>query len=413
MAASPFPLDGRWIDQKLVALSAYSDVLGEMNRLTLSPAHRNATIEMTRWFQDAGLETSLDATGSLIGRYKANRPGARVLLIGSHIDTVRNAGIYDGNLGVITGLAVIDHLHRSGRRLPFAIELVAFGDEEGVRFPTTMTGSRALAGRFDPRFLDDVDDQGVSRRQALKDFGALPSNVAPCDPAKTIGYVEVHIEQGPVLEAKNLALGIVSAINGATRGEVRIKGVAGHAGTLPMKMRRDALAAAAEMIVAIEARATQESELVATVGQIGVPGAAVNVVPGGCVFSLDLRAPRDAGRARALDDIRNAIKAIAARRSVEAVVNITYDAPATPCDPALCDALANAMQKRGFANFRLSSGAGHDAMAFRGVIPVAMLFVRCRGGVSHNPAEYAKPEDMGHAARVLLEFLNELADKEP
>ena len=412
MAAVLPPLDGRWIDQKIFELSTFSDVLGEMNRLTLSPAHRNAAREMTRWFAAAGMETHIDATGTLIGRYDADRPGARTLLIGSHIDTVRNAGIYDGALGVLTGLSVVTQLQATRRRLPFAIDLVAFGDEEGVRFASTLTGSRALAGKFDPLTLEDTDADGISRRQALRDFGALPASVKACDPARTIGYVEVHIEQGPVLESHNLPLGIVTAINGTTRGEIRVQGTAGHAGTLPMAMRHDALAGAAEMMLAIEARAAGEPDLVATAGRISVPGAAVNVVPGFCAFSLDLRAPDDGARQKALADIGAAIAAIAARRGLEAVLEITHEADATQCDQGLSALMARALVRRSLPDFRLPSGAGHDAMAFRGVLPVAMLFVRCKGGISHNPAEYAKPEDMGHAARALFDFVTALAEQE-
>ena len=402
------PLDGQWIEERLKALATFTDEPGQMTRLTLSPAHRAAVDELTRWFGEAGLTTRLDAMGTLIGRYEGQAAGARRLLIGSHIDTVKNAGIYDGNLGVILGLALIAHLNAKGRRLPFAIELVAFGDEEGVRFPTAMTGSRALAGRFDPACLDERDASGVSRRSALAEFGAAGATAGASEAGAVIGYVEAHIEQGPVLEAAQLALGIVTGISGASRGEIRVEGVCGHAGTLPMAMRRDALAGAAQMILAIEARANAEPGLVATVGRIDVANGAVNVVPGACRFSLDLRAPDDALRLSALDDIKAEIARIAARRELKAVIDIAYDAPAAPCDPKLCEALAQAMRRCGHADFRLPSGAGHDAMSFRGVLPMAMLFVRCRSGISHNPAEYAAPEDMGAAAHVLLEFIDAL-----
>ena len=412
MAQNPQAPDGGWIAEKLRALAAFTDVPGQLTRLTLSPAHRAAAAALKTWFEAAGLATSLDALGTLVGRVEGEAADARTLLVGSHVDTVRDAGVYDGALGVIVGLAALDHLRRAGPALPFAVELLAFADEEGVRFPTTMTGSRALAGRLDANALDERDAQGVSRRQALRDFGAPEGEVAPRAAADTLGYVEVHIEQGPLLEAEGLPLGLVTAINGATRGEVRVVGEAGHAGTLPMAMRRDALAAAAEMILAIEARAAGELGLVATVGQIHVDYGAVNVVPGACAFSLDLRAPGDARRLAAIGDLRATVAAIAARRKVGVEVALAYDAPGAPCDPGLMEAMAQAMRRCGCADFKLASGAGHDAMAFRGVLPMAMLFVRCKGGVSHNPAEYASPEDMGLAARVLVEFLRVLAARE-
>lgn len=407
------PLDGEAIAARLKALARFTDVPGEMTRLTLSPAHRAAAGEVAGWFRAAGLEdVHMDGTGSIVGRYAADRPGAKTLIIGSHIDTVRNAGIYDGNLGVLAGLAAVEQLHREGRRLPCAIELIAFADEEGVRFLSTLTSSKALAGTFDPACLYDVDADGISRREALAAFGAPADAIAGLarDPAATLGYVEVHIEQGPVLEALGLPLGIVTAIAGATRGVVRLEGQAGHSGTLPMPMRHDALAAAAEIILEVERRGRADvapASLVATVGTLHIPGGAVNVVPGAVQFSIDVRSSDDAVREAAVADIAEEIARICTRRGIARDIAWGYEAPAAPCDPALQAGLAAAVESLGLTVHRLPSGAGHDAMVFRGLLPMAMLFVRSRNG-SHNPQEYAAPEDIGLAAKALHAFLTGL-----
>ncbi|OYX10783.1 MAG: Zn-dependent hydrolase [Rhizobiales bacterium 32-66-8] len=381
-----------------------------MTRLTLSPAHAGAAAQVADWFRAAGLEqVQMDATGSITGRYAADRADAPTLILGSHIDTVRNAGIYDGNLGVLVGLAAVEQVHRAGRRLPVALELVAFSDEEGVRFPSTLTSSKALAGRFDPACLAETDSAGLSRGEALRAFGAPLERVADCarDPATTLGYVEVHIEQGPVLEALGLPLGIVTGIAGASRASVRITGQAGHSGTLPMAMRQDALTAAAEIILAVEARGRADvapDSLVATVGTLAVAGSAVNVVPGEVCFSLDVRASSDGVRQAATADISRAIGEICARRGVTPSLTWGHDAPAAPCDPGLMAGLAAAVAGIGLPVHLLPSGAGHDAMVFRDVLPMAMLFVRSANG-SHNPREYASPEDIGLAAQALHAFL--------
>lgn len=412
MSAAEDPLSGAAIERRLRDLAGFTDVAGEMTRLTLSPAHKNAVEHLGKLFRAAGMETHVDPLGNLVGRFAPPGCGPRTLLIGSHIDTVRDAGIYDGNLGVMIGLAVVESLHRGDVAPPVAIELIAFGDEEGVRFPSTLSGSKAVAGRFDPKWLDELDGQGVRRRGALVAFGAPTSDPRAIarDPASVAGYVEAHIEQGPVLEAAGLPLGVVTAINGVTRGEVAIRGVAGHAGTLPMTMRRDALAAAAEMLLAIEARGRGEPDLVATVGVIETPGGAINVVPGRARFTFDIRSPSDAARQSAVADIRAAVARIASSRGVEATFDIRHEAPASPCDPALSAALEARARAAGVNALRLPSGAGHDAMSFHGVIPFAMLFVRCRGGVSHNPAEFATEADIGLAARVLRDFVVGFSD---
>jgi allantoate deiminase len=332
-------------------------------------------------------------------------------MLGSHIDTVRDAGRFDGTLGVITAIEVVSEAAKAGKRYPFAIEVIAFGDEEGVRFPSTLSGSKALAGRFDRRALDEIGDDGVSRRQALLAFGCDPLRLSEeaLSPEHALGYVEVHIEQGPVLEKEGLPVGIVTAIDGVTRGIVDVEGVAGHAGTVPMAMRKDALSAAAEMMLAIEERGRDRPNLVATVGKIDVPASAANTIPGRARFTLDVRSPADQERLAAVDDIKKQVAAIAARRGVRATFATSHEAPAAMCDQNLSNNLAAAIKSLGVAERRLPSGAGHDAMAFDRVIPFAMLFVRCRGGVSHNPAEFASAGDIDIAARVLASFLDRMS----
>ena len=399
---------GQAIADRLAELAAVSDDPGNLTRLYLGPAHRTAADLVAKWMREAGMTTRIDALGSVVGRYRARDAGPLTLMLGSHIDTVRDAGRFDGPLGVLTAVEVVKAAAESGKRFPFAIEVVAFGDEEGVRFASTLGGSKALAGRFDFKALDEVGDDGVSRRQALKAFGANPARVSEeaLSPDRALGYVEVHIEQGPVLEQEGLPVGVVTAIDGVTRGTVEVDGVAGHAGTVPMPMRRDALAAAAEMLLAIEARARSQSNLVATVGKMEVPGSAANTIPGRVRFTLDIRSPSDQERLNTVGDIRKAIATIAQSRGVTAQFAIGHEVPAALCDQRLSDQLAKAVEAVGIKPRRLPSGAGHDAMAFDKVIPFAMLFVRCRGGVSHNPAEFASPDDINIAARVLSAFLD-------
>ena len=402
---------GEAISARIDALAALSCDPGKLTRLYLTPSHRRAADLVLQWMLEAGMTARVDAVGNVIGRYEGAWSDAPALLLGSHIDTVRDAGKFDGNLGVVTAIAVVAKLQASGQRLPFAIEVVAFGDEEGVRFASTLGGSRALAGTFDAALLDETDVDGQSRRQALIAFGCDPTKLAADarDPTQTLGYVEVHIEQGPVLEAKDLPLGVVTAINGARRGTVTIAGVSGHAGTVPMSMRRDALAAAAEMILAVERIGAGNNDSVATVGRLEIANAGTNTVPGQVSFSLDIRSPVDARREEAAKKIERAIAEIATRRHVTAAVAYTYEAPAAACDRALSAKLGAAIAAQQLPELHMPSGAGHDGMAFRDKIPFAMLFVRCRGGISHNPAEFADVADIDAAARVLEHFVLALA----
>lgn len=410
-AGTPAPPSRAALVARLDELAAVTDHGGGLTRLYLSAAHRRAVEITGRWMRAAGMATRLDGAATLIGRYEGTVPGAPALIIGSHVDTVRNAGRFDGSLGVVVAIETVRAYHAAGLRLPFAIEVAAFGDEEGVRFAGTLGGSRALAGRFDDRLLDERDADGVSRRDALTAFGCDPATIPGSARSRTdtLGYLEVHIEQGPVLQDRDCPVGVVTAISGATRGTVRITGSCAHAGTTPMAARRDALVGAAEVVVMVERHARDEADLVATVGRLEVPDGAANTVPGQAVLSLDVRSPSDAVRRRAVEGIVAGARAIAARRRLEISVDIAHDAPAAPCDPGLVAGLERTVRACGLPAVRLPSGAGHDAMAFHGVLPFAMLFVRCRDGLSHHPDEYAAPADIEIGARVLWEFVRSFA----
>lgn len=394
---------------RLDALSSFSSEPHALTRLYLTPEHAAAARQVMAWMEEAGMAASIDAVGNVVGRYEAAEPGRPALLMGSHIDTVRDAGKYDGNLGVVAAIEAVAALHAEGERLPFAIEVIAFGDEEGVRFPTTLSGSRAVAGTFDPHALQSRDAEGVSLERALRAFGCDPSAIPGVARRhdRVLGFVELHIEQGPVLEKLGLPVGVVTAINGASRFRIEVMGVAGHAGTVPMELRHDALTAAAEMILAIERRAkgAPEPGLVATVGRIEASPGAPNVIPGKVTFTLDVRSPSDADRHKVVDDLAAALGTYAARRHVRIRIDRTYDEPAVACDKSLIEQLAAAVRRAGIEPHHLPSGAGHDAMALAALCPVAMLFVRCRGGISHNPAESITAEDAEAAVTVLLDFL--------
>jgi len=392
---------------RLDEFAAFTDEPGVLTRFYLSPAHRRAADCLIGWMEEAGMTARLDAAGNVVGRYEGAQPGAPALLLGSHIDTIRNAGKYDGNYGVLAALAAVEALHRAGTRLPFAIEIVGFGDEEGVRFPVTMTGSRALAGRLDPAVLKLCDAEGVSIAEALTGFGGDPAALEGCArrPEELLAYVELHIEQGPVLEAAGLPAGIVTAINGASRFEVTLSGQSGHAGTVPMVLRRDAVAAAAEMILAIERLALETPDLVATVGRVSAQPGVVNVVPGGASFTIDLRSPSDAVRDAATGRLTEALGAIGERRRIGVVLRRTHDAAATACAPFLVTQLEAATRRAEVPVQRLPSGAGHDAMVIAALAPVGMLFLRCRDGLSHHPDESITAEDAGLGVRILLDFL--------
>jgi allantoate deiminase len=404
------PAFGEAISNRLLELAALSDESGRLTRPYLGPAHRRATDLVAYWMRDAGMSVRVDPMASVVGRYEASDGGTQTLMLGSHIDSVRDAGRFDGPLGVVTAIEVVKAAFKSGKRFPFAIEVIAFGDEEGGRFASTLGGSRTLAGTFDEKAFDELDENSISRREALTVFGCDPSRIAAekRSPDRSIGYIEVHIEQGPVLEKEGLPLGVVTTIDGVTRGTVDVEGVAGHAGTVPMPMRKDALAAAAEMLLAVEERARARPNLVATVGKLEVPRSAPNTIPGRVRFTLDIRSPSDLEREKAVHDIEATIAAIAQRRGVTQRFTPGHEAPAAHCDDRLSSQLAAAADACGAKPLRMPSGAGHDAMAFDKIIPFAMLFVRCRAGVSHNPDEFASPADIDIVARVLLTFLDRI-----
>jgi allantoate deiminase len=396
-------------------LAEHSAERGKLTRLFLTPELRGASELVLRWMREAGMSARIDPIGNVVGRYEGLRPGLPALLMGSHLDTVRNAGKYDGMLGVIAAIACVKQLHRQGERLPFAIEVIGFGDEEGVRFGATLMGSRAVAGKFDPAWLDLKDGGGMTLAAALRAYGLDPGAIAAVAhrPENVLAYVELHIEQGPVLEAKSLPVGVVTAIAGVYRGEVTLTGMAGHAGTVPMGGRRDALAAAADCVLAVErlcgARAAEG--VVGTVGRIEALPGAVNVIPGSARFSIDIRAPEDGVRRAAYQAVRTRIDAIAAHRGVTVEWRPLLEADAARCAPWLMDRIAAAVRAEGCSEFRLMSGAGHDGMALVGLCDIGMIFVRCKAGISHNPAEAITAEDADIGARVLLRFIRDFEPK--
>ena len=395
----------RRLMRRLDEFARFSDEEGRLTRLYLSKAHGEAARQFIAWCAEAGLDAKIDASGNVFARYEGKTPGAPALMLGSHIDTVRDAGRYDGNLGALAALAVVENLAAAGERLDHAVEIVAFGDEEGVRFPTTLTGSRAYAGVFARSALDQKDANGVTMRDALTAFGCDPEAITTLRGRNVAAFVELHIEQGPVLESENLAIGVVTAINGATRFHATVRGEAGHAGAVPMALRRDALAAAAEMMTIIEQRAQIEDDLVATVGRVEVEPGAVNVIPAVARFTIDIRAPRDEQRQRAVADMSNRLASIAARRSVALTLTQTHEAGAYTCHPSIVAALRDSVERTYAAPARLlPSGAGHDTMIMGQLCPAGMLFLRCKGGISHNPAESITLDDAAIGLQGLIDF---------
>jgi allantoate deiminase/N-carbamoyl-L-amino-acid hydrolase len=389
------------------AIGAISDDEQGLTCAYMTPGHQRTAAALAEWMRDAGMDVHIDAVGNVVGRYAAADPDAKTLITGSHYDTVRNGGKYDGRLGILLPIAIVKHLRARGERLPFHLEVIGFAEEEGVRFRSTFLGSHAVTGHFDLALLETRDAAGVSMREALEQAGHDPRRIPSIarDPATLLGYVEVHIEQGPVLLDRGLPLGVVTAIAGSSRYLVELEGLASHAGTTPMSMRRDAAAAAAEIVLLVEQRCSGKGSLVGTVGQLQVPDGSVNVIPGRCRLSLDIRAAVDAERIAAVKDVMDGIEAICARRGIEFGVEQLVEAAAAPCAPRLMDQLGDAVRRAGLPRFDLLSGAGHDAMAMAAVTDVAMLFTRCgNGGISHNPLETMTADDADIAAQVLLDF---------
>jgi hydantoinase/carbamoylase family amidase len=389
-------------------LAAITQDAPRVTRAYLTPEHRRAGELIASWMREAGMSVHWDALGNVVGRYDGNVANAPVLMTGSHLDTVRNAGRYDGLFGILSPIACVADLHRRGLRLPVAIEVVAFGDEEGVRFGVTLIGSKAMAGAFNPAWLDCIDADGLSMRDALREFGGDPDAVASVDRRGkgVVAFIESHIEQGPVLLDAGLSLGVVTAIAGASRIRCVVTGLAGHAGTVPMSARQDALAAASEMVLALERHCTVHPGLVGTVGRLSVLPGAVNVIPQDVEFTVDLRSGVDATRRAALEALRAEFTAIAARRRVRLDFEPFFELIAAPCDVRLQQQFADAIAAQGLPVKHLPSGAGHDAMSFPAVCPMAMLFVRCgNGGISHHPDETMTLDDADAATEVLLRFI--------
>ncbi|BEL69182.1 MULTISPECIES: allantoate amidohydrolase [Serratia] len=385
---------------ELAAISAEPD---RLTRLYLSAEHRRANALVGEWMRESGMRVWQDSVGNICGRYEGHTPGAPALLLGSHLDTVRNAGRYDGMLGVLTALETVAHYHRQGRRLPLALEVIGFADEEGARFGVTLLGSRGLTGQWPQEWLAQTDADGVSIAQAMRDFGLDPAAIAQARraPNEIRAYLELHIEQGPCLEAADLALGVVTAINGARRLTCTFSGEAGHAGTVPMVQRKDALAAAAEWITAVETLTrAADPHLVATVGCIECLPGAVNVIPGEVRLTLDVRGPQDAQLAALLTALLAQAQAICARRGVRFASEEFYHIDATACDSDLRQCWQAAVEQVQERSLALPSGAGHDAIAVAAHWPVGMLFVRCAGGVSHHPAEAVRQADVALAIQA-------------
>ena len=404
---------GTRITERCDALARLSEDSNGLTRIFLSKEQRAANELTLGWMREAGMSARLDAIGNAVGRYEGRAAGAPCLMLGSHLDTVRNAGRYDGMLGVVAAIDCVHTLNARGARLPFAIEVVGFADEEGVRFGSTLLGSRAIAGAFDPKLLETRDKDGVSMREALTAFDLDPNRIGDAVRRRDeiLAYAELHIEQGPVLEAEGLPVGVVTAINGANRFLIEIEGMAGHAGTVPMNLRRDALAAASECVLAIEERCGREPELVGTVGKLEAAPGATNVIPGQVRFTIDLRAPSDDQRRRAAVDVEQAIRAICTRRNVKVDIRPMHEGKTAACAPWLQQQIGDAIEAEGLAQRRLPSGAGHDGMALVDLVDIGMLFVRCKAGISHNPLEAITVADAELSARVFLRFIEHFQPK--
>jgi N-carbamoyl-L-amino-acid hydrolase len=410
------PVDGQRVWDWQETLSRHSDPgYGEKGQLTvtyLTDAHRACALRISDWMKDCGFdEIGIDAVGNVVGRYHPAVAGARYLMTGSHYDTVRNGGKYDGRLGIFVPMACVRKLHAAGRRLPFGIEVVGFAEEEGQRYKATFLGSGALTGHFDPAWLDQKDADGITMREAMDHAGLCIADIPKLkrDPAHYLGFVEVHIEQGPVLNELNLPLGIVTSINGSVRYVGEVIGMASHAGTTPMDRRRDAAAAVAELILYAEQRAAQDGDSVATVGMLQVPNGSINVVPGACRLSLDMRAPTNEQRDALARDVLARLQEICERRGVRHTLEETMRAAAAPSAPAWQARWEQACTALGVPLHRMPSGAGHDAMKLHEILPQAMLFVRGENsGISHNPLESSTADDMDLAVKAFDHVLHQL-----
>lgn len=414
------PVEGNEVWDWQERLSTNSDPgYAEKGQLTvtyLTDAHRACAQRISHWMREIGFdEVEIDAVGNVVGRYKAATEGAKTLLTGSHYDTVRNGGKYDGRLGIFVPMACVKQLAQQGKRLPFNIEVVGFSEEEGQRYKATFLGSGALVGDFKNEWLEQKDADGITLREAMTHAGLCIDDIPKLerDPAKYLGFVEVHIEQGPVLNELDIPLGIVTSINGSARYVCEFIGMASHAGTTPMDRRRDAAAGVAELSLYIEKRAGQDGDSVATIGQLNVPSGSVNVVPGRCQFSLDLRAPTNEQRDAMINDIMAEMAAIAERRGLRYTTELSMKAAAAPSAPEWQKRWENAVDALGVPLFRMPSGAGHDAMKLHEIMPQAMLFVRgMNAGISHNPLEASTSDDMQLSVDAFTHLLHQLAQEQ-
>ena len=386
---------------------------GQLTVTYLTDAHRACAQRISHWMRDCGFdEVEVDAVGNVVGRYLSDKPDAKTLMTGSHYDTVRNGGKYDGRLGIFVPMACVRELHRQGKRLPFHFEVIGFAEEEGQRYKATFLGSGALIGDFKPEWLDQKDADGITMRAAMQHAGLCVDDIPKLqrDPARYHGFVEVHIEQGPVLNELNLPLGIVTSINGSVRYIAEIFGMASHAGTTPMDCRRDAATATAELALFVEKRAAQDGDSVGTIGMLEVPNGSINVVPGQCRFSLDLRAPTNAQRDALAQDVLAELQAICERRFLRYTLEETMRAAAAPSAPAWQQRWERAVDALGLQRYAMPSGAGHDAMKLHEVMPQAMLFVRGQNsGISHNPLESTTSDDMQLATEAFQHLLDNFA----
>ena len=408
---------GERAEAMIQALATITAEEGRLTRLYLTPEHKRAATLVGNWMRRADLAVRMDAVGTMHGLMPAGRGGPRAamrLLVGSHIDTVVDAGHYDGNLGVVAAILAVEEIRARNIALPFALEVLAFGDEEGVRYPKTLSTSSALAGTIEPSVLELVDANGITMRAALAEFGGDPDHVTAevYNRADVLGFLEVHIEQGPILDQVHEPLGVVSAIASQGRYRLHVRGEAGHAGTVPMAIRHDALAGAAEIMRIVEEVARQDTEasLVATVGELRVSPGASNVIPGAAEFSLDVRASDDKTRTAAATEIRQRAFQVGASRGLVVGMETLHEKPVAVCAPRLRHALSAGIRKvTGKPPRELMSGAGHDGQAMIRLTDIGMMFVRCRAGISHNPLEHVSIEDMGFAVEALVATIQEIA----
>jgi len=389
-------------------LASFSEDTGGTRRTFLSAPTRDCHREVSFWMSALGMSVSVDAVGNLRGFYPAASPGGPRILMGSHLDTVPNAGAFDGILGVVLAAGLVESLN--GLKLPFGIEVIGFSEEEGVRFGVPFIGSRALVGRVDEELLNHKDERGISVRKAIQDFGLNPNDISRAALTDDVmGYIEFHIEQGPMLESLGRPLGVVEAIVGQNRLEFTFSGQANHAGTTPMNLRHDALAAAAEWVVAVENLARRTADLVATVGSVEAKPGATNVIAGEVRVTLDIRHASDRTRIEALDELIRQAESIAARRGVTAKWRMLLAQNAVAMDPFLTEQIERVIQKADCEPHRMASGAGHDAMILAEKVPAAMIFLRTPGGISHDPAESVHLDDVAKALECGHQLLTQLA----